>query len=280
MEYNFCINGILFQEKNINLEVLVFPGGEPHIKLDQYAQILPENIINISTRLNSFNDLGKLLVLCDAIQRMQGKIGTIYIPYFPGARQDKKIFAEAFTVKIYTDLINRLHANEIVIYDPHSEVTPALLNNAEIITQKEIWGNYIKNNIIKNQDFVFISPDTGATKKIELIADKKQIVYCTKKRDPKTGNLSHFEVGSGSLKGKKGIIIDDICDGGGTFVGLAKRLHRKGIDKLILCVTHGIFSKGFETLWQYYDDIHTTNSIREDYPPQIKINHLCLKKIL
>ena len=274
MEYNFCINGIPFQKDNINIDVFTFPGGEPHVKLDTFKEELPGAKVNISVRLNSFNDLGKLLILCDAIKNLKGSINTIYIPYFPGARQDKKVIAEAFTVKIYADIINNLGANEIVICDPHSEVAPGLLNNVKILSQEDIWKKYIKEQIVKNQNFVYISPDQGASKKTKLLAGNNEIIYCTKQRDLKTGRLSGFTVNANSLKAKHGIIIDDICDGGGTFIGLAKELRKKGMEKLTLCVTHGIFSKGFEVLWEYFDSIHTTNSIKSHYPKEVKMLNL------
>lgn len=44
------------------------------------------------------------------------------------------------------------------------------------------------------------------------------------------------------------LIVDDICDGGGTFIGLAEELKRKNAGKIYLAVSHGIFSKGIDKL--------------------------------
>jgi ribose-phosphate pyrophosphokinase len=61
----------------------------------------------------------------------------------------------------------------------------------------------------------------------------------------------------------KYVIIDDICDGGRTFVELAKAMKEsRPTAKIYLIVTHGIFSAGFDTLNQYFEGIYTTNSVK------------------
>jgi len=86
------------------------------------------------------------------------------------------------------------------------------------------------------------------------------VVECSKVRDVKTGQLSNFKVYTENLNKKTCVVVDDICDGGGTFLGLAKKLKAKNCGKLILIVTHGIFSKGLEKLEEAYDVIYSTDS--------------------
>jgi ribose-phosphate pyrophosphokinase len=77
---------------------------------------------------------------------------------------------------------------------------------------------------------------------------------------------------------KNFVICDDICDGGRTFIEIAKAIQDvrpKEIfnDKIYLCVTHGIFSAGFEELEKYFTAIFTTNSVKEDsfYAQSVKL---------
>jgi ribose-phosphate pyrophosphokinase len=98
------------------------------------------------------------------------------------------------------------------------------------------------------------------------------VVECSKSRDVKTGKLTGFKVYAEDLEGKDCLIVDDICDGGGTFIGLAGELKKKNAGNLYLAVTHGIFSKGFEELEKCFDKIFTTDSFKE-------INHNCLTQI-
>ena len=62
------------------------------------------------------------------------------------------------------------------------------------------------------------------------------------------------------------VIIDDICDGGRTFVELAKVIKENQSDaKIYLIVTHGIFSAGFNDLNKFFEKIFTTNSISDRF---------------
>ena len=64
----------------------------------------------------------------------------------------------------------------------------------------------------------------------------------------------------------KFIIIDDICDGGRTFIGIAEAIKEQVQNpEIYLLVTHGIFSAGYNQLMNYFDKIYTTNSYH-DFP--------------
>ncbi|GAA4107561.1 ribose-phosphate diphosphokinase [Aquimarina addita] len=248
-------------EPSIAFESFVFNGGEPHIK------ILEESVgteITITHRLNSFNDVGLLLIATDALLRMDVQLINVLIPYFPAARQDRIMVAgESLSVKVYTDILNAQNYNQITVFDPHSEVTPALLTNVKTIHNYD----FVKQCLghIK-EEVILISPDGGALKKIYKVSEYLggiQVVECSKKRDVKTGKLSGFRVYEDDLQRKHCVIVDDICDGGGTFLGLATALKEKNAGKLSLIVSHGIFSKGFEALTTSFDTVFTTNSFRD-----------------
>ncbi|WP_299261112.1 ribose-phosphate diphosphokinase [uncultured Aquimarina sp.] len=247
--------------KSIAFASFVFNGGEPHIKISEKS-IGKE--VTITHRLNSFNDVGLLLVATDALRRMDVKLINVLIPYFPAARQDRvMVSGESLSVKVYADVINAQKYNQVMVFDPHSEVTPALLNNVKVIENYE----YVKECLDQiNEAVVLISPDGGALKKIYKVSEYLggiEVVECSKKRDVKTGKLSGFRVYEEDLKGKHCVIVDDICDGGGTFLGLATALKEKNAGKLSLVVSHGIFSKGFEELNKSFDIVFTTNSFRD-----------------
>ncbi|NER16631.1 ribose-phosphate diphosphokinase [Spongiivirga citrea] len=247
--------------KSISFNAFTFNGGEPHIKILEKDL---GNEITITHRINSFNDLGLLLIATDAVRRMGVKVVKTFIPYFPAARQDRvMVKGEALSVKVYADIINDQKYDEVIIFDPHSEVAPALLNNVKIIDNHQ----FVKNCIDQiKEEVVLIAPDGGALKKIYKLSaflGGIEVVECSKKRDVKTGKLSGFRVYEEDLKGKQCVIVDDICDGGGTFLGLAEALKEKNAGKLSLVVSHGIFSKGFEILTEVFDTVFTTNSIKK-----------------
>ncbi len=258
--------------EEIQFENFIFSGGEPHIKINPNFDNSKE--VTITHRLNSFNDLGLLCLAVDAIQRMDIKLKNLIIPYFPAARQDRvMIKGEPLSVKVYAEIINKFKFKKVIVFDAHSEVTPAVLNNCEVVTNH----NFIQKVIQEiGKDVLLISPDGGALKKIYKVSEILggiEVVECSKSRDVKTGKLTGFKVYADDLQGKDCLIVDDICDGGGTFIGLADELKMKNAGKLFLAVSHGIFSKGFEDL-KCFERIFTTDSFREienEKVEQIKI---------
>lgn len=245
----------------IPFEAFVFPGGEPHLRIQ--VPIDPQQLIRISHRVRSFADMGTLLLAVDALRRMGAQRMSLFLPYFPGARQDRAMVAgEPLTVKVYADMINALGFETVTVFDPHSEVTPALLDRCRVYPNFDFVREVIKQ--IGGAPLL-VSPDGGALKKIYKLSEALgglDVVECSKSRDVKTGTLSGFKVYADDLQGRDCLIVDDICDGGGTFVGLAERLQAHGAGKLYLAVSHGIFSKGFEGLKAVFERVFTTDSVR------------------
>jgi ribose-phosphate pyrophosphokinase len=248
-------------DETIAFESFVFAGGEPHIKIKPGFDVAQS--VNITNRLNHFNDLGLLCVAVDALKRMGVSRIQLFIPYFPAARQDRvMISGEPLTVKVYADIINAMQLDKVTVFDAHSEVTPALLHHCEAIPNHR----FIQQVIDRiGSEVKLISPDGGALKKIYKVSEflgGVDVVECSKSRDVKTGKLSGFKVYDDNLAGAECLIVDDICDGGGTFLGLAEELKKKNSGKLYLAISHGIFSKGFDELLKHFAGIFTTDSVK------------------
>ena len=273
LDSNFSPLGV----NTVEYSSFIFSGGEPHIKIQ--SDLTEVNEVTITTRIQSFNDFGMLLCAVDALKRMRVEKINVFLPYFPGARQDRVMVAgEALTVKVYANILNSLSLNRITIFDPHSEVTPALLNNCEVITNHK----FIQNVLSKmDKEVLLISPDGGALKKIYKVSEFLggiPVVECSKKRNVKNGQLEGFKVYEEDLKGKECLIVDDICDGGGTFIGLAEELKKKNAGDLYLAVSHGIFNKGAEKLNSIFKKVFTTDSFKDvQEVEQIKLESIVEK---
>ena len=266
----------LGKENTIQFESFTFSGGEPHIKILSDLRAIDE--VRVTARIQSFNDFGLLLIAIDALRRMSIKTIHLFLPYMPAARQDRvMITGESLSVKVYADLINGLNLDSVTIFDPHSEVAPALLNNCKVISNHKFIEKVIADI---NTDVILISPDGGALKKIYKVSEflgGLPVIECSKKRNVKNGQLEGFKVYEDDLKGKDCLIVDDICDGGGTFIGLAEELKKKNAGNLYLAVSHGIFNKGVEVLNQYFTKIYTTDSFKsivEDGVVQVELKEL------
>ena len=261
----------------IEFEAFQFKGGEPHIKIK--TNLNEGDEVTITQRVNSFNDFGLLLLTIDALRRMGVDTIRLFIPYFPAARQDRVMIpGEPLSVKVYADIINNAKVHHTTIFDAHSEVTAAVLENCTIIPNHNFIDLVLQHLA---SGTLLVSPDGGALKKIYKVAEYlggKKVIECSKSRDVETGKLTGFKVNAEDLDGKDCLIVDDICDGGGTFLGLAVALKEKNAGRLFLAVSHGIFSKGFDDLAKHFDKVFTTDSFQEVSDPIIE--QIKLRKIL
>lgn len=247
------------------VDTFKFSGGEVHPKIEG---VYPENI-SVKAFIRNADDIMELLLVKNALDQMlYFKRIDLVIPYVPYARQDRVCNAgEAFSIKVMCDLINSMNFNRVTIYDPHSDVTPALINNCRVVPQEEIFSLFKNMDMLK---YTLVSPDAGAEKKVHKVSEKfdgLQVIYAGKIRNTKTGEIVATKVDWGySLKGKDILIVDDICDGGRTFIEIAKKLHRFKPQSINLYVTHGIFSKGYEPLFEAgIKKIFTTDSFEQTY---------------
>lgn len=261
----------------------LFPGGENGFcLLDGKEYLRGCEWAEIIARIQSAQDLMEFMSAVYAIKEYENCQIQAFIPYWPGARQDRVAnIGEALTTKIYADIINNLDLQYVQLVDPHSDVTPALVNNSWLYPIHIIIGQAIKDSGAE----IIICPDAGAAKRISDNLKKLNlnipIIQCLKKRDTITGRLSGFQVLAEpkQLDNKKCLIIDDICDGGGTFIGLVEELDyliNNFPGDIFLYVTHGVFSQGYDKLLENFKKIYTTDSfIPKLAPPErVKIYNL------
>lgn len=236
------------------ISIPMYSDGTPMVKTKDF-----EHIVNFAGRMilrpANLSEFVVAMFLVDAISNAGGRIGTLVLPYVPGARQDRSnpTGDVLFTAKSVAQMIFWRHFSRVIILDPHSEVTPYLIHNVvtyplERVAAK-LWQGY---------DGV-IAPDKGAHDRAKEVADTLvlDVTYGSKVRDVSTGRLSGFDVKVEA--GKHYLVADDICDGGGTFIGLGEKIREQGA-YADLYVTHGIFSKGTDELKKIYKNIYTTDS--------------------
>lgn len=234
----------------------IFSGGEVHCKLSNDEEI--NTIVCLDYTMNGFMALCEIKEILDR----KGLTSNLIYPYFPYARQDRVINEdEPFSLKVFCSLLNSQKFNSVTIWDPHSDVAGALINKVNIVPQWEIAKSNIPEIFFNDTQYLWVAPDAGAYKKLsKLMPQDKRIIIGTKERNA-LGEIVRTNVYSSvDLHGKNCVVVDDICDGGRTFIELGKALKEKGACKLYLYVTHGIFSKGLSELMKYYEAIYTTSS--------------------
>jgi len=257
----------IFNDQNtaLKFKLMSFSGGERHIQLEEAA---PAASYTIRAYLRDSTDVMDLLLLGNAVSALAPDAPLyVEIPYLPYARQDRVCApGQAFSMKVMANMLNTMeNVNQLVVWDCHSPVG-VQLTNASNISAHEIMATHAElSAVIRAEDSVVICPDKGAIGRTQETAKAfgdAPIVYCEKVRDPATGQITHTQVNTDTLAGKTAIITDDICDGGYTFIKIAEQLKAKGAERIILFVTHGIFSKGFGVFDGLIDEIYTTTSFK------------------
>ena len=242
-----------------------FPGGE----LDFTNKITEEEIaaeIGLKININSSDDLMLLCLAVDNLRKMYGKQIDlmVFMPYMPYQQADRDFgMHDSFALKTACKILNTLDVDSYLIFDAHSDVAPALLDNCINKDNSEFIENALSKII--SEDVAIMSPDAGAAKKIFKLADKLgfdgEVLSASKSRDHNTGEINTILPDVSSIINSDILIIDDICLGGRTFIQLAEKLRAAGCTgKFYVAVSHGIFSNGIESLLGHFEGVFTTDS--------------------
>jgi ribose-phosphate pyrophosphokinase len=232
-------------------EMFRYPGGEVQVRLINTDYSFLTNV-HVVARIKNGEIMG-LVQLTDALDRTTNADKTLILPYLPYSRADRSFTSgDCFGLSAFAAQINTLNYERVVTLDAHSEVAAGLIWNLINVSPRPI----IDAVMEQLQSVTVLLPDQGANR-YNLSAEQAY-----KHRDPATGRLDGFIVpGKAAFEDARSIlIVDDICDGGGTFIGIAEQLADYG-KPLYLYVTHGIFSKGLAQLGKYFKRIYTTDSL-------------------
>lgn len=267
---------IKFKAKTVNGEVInsalsdfTFPAGEAHIKREERRELEPVEIAVVyGSTIDLHNDLFKVMMWSDYLTHTDPSIKQVLvIPYFPGARADR---GYPHGASVYASMFNNLGIEQIVLFDPHSDV---IMEELKSIYDMDVRAFYPADLLRLNHDLHFkktefqgiIAPDAGAVQRAAEVALALGLPLFrgTKKRNFENGKLTSFEIEPLNPSDNY-LIVDDICDGGGTFIGLAQASGLKK-EQLSLYVSHGIFSgKAVENLANTFNKVLFTNSYHPD----------------
>jgi len=227
------------------INITKFPDGT-----SQVWRLIPEMIDPKETQLVKweFENEGEViqLVQLKALLDTYGCKSELYMPYLPYGRQDNELGNNnTFALYPFAKIINSLGFKRIAILDPHSPVAKLILNSEFRYPMLSVI------NILEDSDINTVCyPDAGAAKKYpEVYRDllKFKTLIGDKTRISLTGEITGIEI-KDMAPGDRVLIIDDIYDGGRTFIEITKLLLQAGVESVSLHVSHGLFSQGIDVL--------------------------------
>lgn len=244
----------------------VFPGGEVGVKIDDINIKVDDQVLISATGILTSEDLFVLVNLTDAVRRLKHteKDTCVFLPYMPYARQDRVCHpGESFALRESIYFLAQMDIEKLMVLDLHSQVSRNILQSIAMYDVEEIEQHDRADKVIKSwkplkEYSCIISPDAGAAKKAAKLSPLVPHVYLTKTRSGSEviyNDYMHDQIGGNVL------IVDDICDGGATFLALGEMLKRTQpwINSMDLYVSHGIFSKGVDKLGEMYNNIYCGN---------------------
>lgn len=277
-------------------EVIHYPMGEMQVRIT-----LPDLInaplnqldrleVKLIARVYTAEDLIELGLLCNALEGL-GIVGpTAIIPYMPYSRADRRfVKGDCKGISMVSQFAAAYGFNVVTLDVHNKKVTSWFARNIE---PNAFIKSAIEHTAVRNNSKVVsvLYPDKGASERYNLPstvgsnidAIEVNYFYAEKKRDTLTGKLTGFKVPY-LPDGVPVLIVDDICDGGGTFLGVVAAIKEGQNLDVSLYTTHGGYTKGTQVL---YDGgisyLYTTNSYYRDNPttPDKMLVYDCIPQLL
>jgi len=231
------------------------------IKISICENIRNKDVFIIQTGTNDINNsindyIMETLLLIDACKRSMANTINLIMPCYPYARQDKKDSSrEPISAKLFANMLTVAGITRLVVLDLHASQIQGFFdipvdNIYSLNLVIQYVNKFLFNNMSiteKQEKYIVVSPDAGATKRTLRFAQNMQLntIIMHKQRNYEKENTIENTILIGdttNLKDKTAIICDDMCDSGGTLIKVIENLQKNGIQNVIVIITHGIFS--------------------------------------
>ena len=255
-------------------KVWQYPAGEIGLRLNPDKEEIPEFLIKSS------EDLMTCCLYLNAKLFNSTPVRKIYLPYMPYSRQDRVVTkGDPAPLDLLASMFRACGVRTIFTDDIHSKKGIEWFNNLGIVIENrypkakfDTTAEHYKN-LYGTKNIVLVAPDKGSKERVNALNEphKFPILCLDKVRNKESGQIESIKydeiAGDEKLpqiftKTDLFLVVDDICDGGGTFEEIGKLLKTDFPQAVLgLFVTHGIFSKGFKELNKYYRYIDWKNKL-------------------
>ncbi|RIJ27591.1 ribose-phosphate pyrophosphokinase [Henriciella algicola] len=223
-------------------EIKNFADDEIFVRINE--NVRGEDVFLIQSTSKPANDnLMELLIAIDALARASAERITAVIPYFGYARQDRKTDGRTpISAKLVANLISTAGADRVLTMDLHAGQIQGFF---DVPTDNLVAMPVIENDIRMTHngaDLMVVSPDVGGVVRARNLANRLGCdLAIVDKRRPEAGKSEVMNI-IGDVTGRRCILVDDICDSGGTLVNAAAALKDAGAVGVSAYVTHGVLS--------------------------------------
>lgn len=251
------------------MDLGIFGDGEIDVWVEE--RVNNSDVFIIQSAAQPVNDnIVELALINDALRRAGAHHIIAVIPYFGYSRKEKQSRpGEPISAKVIADLIVSTGVYKVVCLDLHADAIVGFFDVPVIyLSALEIMANRVKKEKLTNP--IVVSPDTGGVKRARNFAtflNNAPLAVMEKRRATDKRDTMEILSMSGEVKGDTAILVDDIISTGGTIVENAKALKAKGVKKIYVCATHGVFAgNAIERLEKSpIEKIFVTDSIAQNF---------------
>ncbi len=267
-------NPIIILKENLSdfHELVPYPDGQKSVIL-QTDRLDVKKPVNIRCRIKNPDELFVLMCLITALRNNDFYIHEVQFVYLFGMRSDRKFFNT--DVNYFRDIvaptINKMKIPCVKAFAPHNLIVLEYIKSYFDICELDMdssnfdwyasetwlmWGD-ANANLLRSS--------------LPSLQKGRRIANFIKDRvDGKIGISMHHNDICGLNRLRKIVILDDLCDGGATFIAEAAFLRENGFNgKLELFIAHGLFTKGIDALFPHFDHIYCTNSYQDIEHPSV-----------
>jgi ribose-phosphate pyrophosphokinase len=231
-----------------------------------YAQVTDFSNPVITERINSYEDLFFVKSLKEACDYNDIEGVELNIPCMFQQQHDRRFKPnESFELQIVADFINSCNFKKVRVFHPHSDVTQGNIRKCHVVDNSKFITQVLAELPTKP---ILLSTDGGSFKWINKLADviefTGEVYGANKSRDAVTHKLVQM-IDRQDFEGRDILVVDDLCVGGGTFLGLAELLKTRNVGRLFLATSHITIQSPNKALEGAYERIFTTNSKHDTY---------------
>jgi ribose-phosphate pyrophosphokinase len=198
-----------------------------------------------STSFPANDNLMELLIMLDALRRSSARRKTAVIPYFGYARQDRKSSPRTpISAKLVANLITQAGADRVLTLDLHAGQIQGFFDiPVDNLFAAPLFASDIRTRFA-GRDIMIVSPDVGGVVRARALATRLNVDLAIIDKRRERAGVSEVMNVIGDVRGRDCILVDDICDSGGTLCNAADALISQGAKSAIVYVTHGVLSGG------------------------------------
>ena len=220
--------------------------NDQEIFVEVFENVRGEDMYIVQPTSNPANDnLMELLIMTDALRRSSASRITAVIPYFGYARQDRRAKARTpISAKLVANLITQAGVDRVLTLDLHAAQIQGFFDiPVDNLNASPVFALDIEHNFRgQMDDLMIVSPDVGGVARARELAKRigAPLAIVDKRRE-KAGEVAEMTV-IGDVRGRKCIIVDDICDTAGTLCKAAEVLMENGATEVHSYISHGVLS--------------------------------------